>query len=379
MGRKSGGGLTLSHGAWYWRAVFADGRRRAVRLAAATREQAEEEAARLYGFLPRSRRGTYAEQMRALVRLGEWAASELARLDEAAAVPRGQSPEAVWEAFAARSRASAATRDMYARSWRHLASWAASRGIECVERIGPREAEAWAASGPPARAAKYVSTVLRGAGLDAAVFAALSAREEAPAAEQYRRLTADEARAVLAALRASAGPWAATAADMVVVGWYTGLRVADVGRLDASQLDCDARLLRVVPAKTARRKPHPLSIPLVGLAWEVVSRRAEAGGALFPGVLVGRRRGDPPTQVRGEIFAEFSAAFGKLAQPAGWRTSFHSLRASFVSQMDEAGVPASITDAITGHAPQTMHGHYSQPGVAALREAVERAIAPLKI
>ena len=31
MGRKSGGGLTLSHGAWYWRAVFADGRRRAVR------------------------------------------------------------------------------------------------------------------------------------------------------------------------------------------------------------------------------------------------------------------------------------------------------------------------------------------------------------
>lgn len=204
------------------------------------------------------------------------------------------------------------------------------------------------------------------------MFAALSAREEAPAAEQYRRLTADEARAVLAALRASPGPWAATAADMVVVGWYTGLRVADVGRLDASQLDRDARLLRVVPAKTARRKPHPLSIPLVGLAWEVVARRAEAGGALFPGAIAGR-------QVRGEIFAEFSAAFGRLAQPSGWRTSFHSLRASFVSQMDEAGVPASITDAITGHAPQTMHGHYSQPGVAALREAVERAIAPLKI
>jgi integrase len=163
---------------------------------------------------------------------------------------------------------------------------------------------------------------------------------------------------------------------MVVVGWYTGLRVADVGRLDASQLDRDARLLRVVPAKTARRKPHPLSIPLVGLAWEVVSRRAEAGGPLFPGAVVWRGK---QCLVRGEIFAEFAAAFGRLAQPAGWRTSFHGLRASFISQMDEAGVPASITDAITGHAPQTMHGHYSQPCVAALREAVARAIAPLKI
>lgn len=368
MGRTSRGGLTLSHGAWYWRAVFADGRRRAVRLAATTRAEAEDEAARIYGFVPR--RGTYAEQMRALVRLGEWASSELRRLDESAPVSRGQSLEAVWEAFSARSRASDATMAMYARSWRHLASWAASSGLGSIERIGPREAEAWAASGPPARAAKYVATVLRGAGLDAGVFLGLSARAEAPEAQQYRRLAASEARAVLAALRASSGPWAPVAADMVIIGWYTGLRVADVGRLDASQLDRDARLLRIVPAKTARRKPHPLAIPLVGLAWEVVARRAEAGGALFPGAVVGR-------QVRGEIFAEFSAAFGRLKQPPGWRTSYHSLRASFVSQMDEAGVPASITDAITGHAPQTMHGHYSQPGVAALREAVGRAIAPL--
>jgi len=371
MVRKSNaGGLQVVHGGYYWRVVLADGKRHSIRLASRTRAEAEDEAARIHGFIPRSS-GTYAEQMRALVRLGEWAASELARLDESADVPRGQPFAAVWEAFAARSRASAATRDMYARSWRHLASWAASRGIECVEAIGPREAEAWAASGPPARAAKYVATVLRGAGLDAGVFLALAARGERPEAEQYRRLTADEARAVLATLRASSGQWASVAADMVVVGWYTGLRVADVGRLDASQLDRDARLLRIVPAKTARRKPHPLAIPLVGLAWEVVSRRAEAGGPLFPGAVVGR-------QVRGEIFAEFAAAFGRLSQPPGWRTSYHSLRASFVSQMDEAGVPASITDAITGHAPQTMHGHYSQPGVAALRDAVERAIAPLR-
>ncbi|MEI7899838.1 MAG: hypothetical protein WCK89_06265 [bacterium] len=56
--------------------------------------------------------------------------------------------------------------------------------------------------------------------------------------------------------------------------------------------------------------------------------------------------------------------------------SFNSLRATFISMMDEAGVAAHVTDAITGHAPQGMHGRYSQPGRDALMDAVKRAIVP---
>lgn len=364
------GSVCLISGNWYWRKRFADGKGRAIRLSATSREDAEEEAARIYGFVPRNRRGSYADQMRALVRLGEWAKSELSRLGDAVSAP-GMRLADVWKTFESRSRASRATLDTYARTWRHFAEWAEARKIAAASSVGAREAEEWSQASPPARSAKYMATIFRGAGLDASAFAALEARTPRREVEQYRRLSAAEAQTVLDALRASRGTWAAAAADMVVVGWYTGLRVADIGRLTSRQVDAEARLLRVVPAKTALRKPHPLTIPLWGLVEKVVARRAAEVGPLFPAVVNGRL-------VRHEVYEEFAAAFAKIEQPEGWRTSFHSLRASFVSQMDEAGVPAAITDAITGHAPQTMHGHYSHPGVAALREAVERAIAPLR-
>ena len=59
------------------------------------------------------------------------------------------------------------------------------------------------------------------------------------------------------------------------------------------------------------------------------------------------------------------------------RASFHSLRATFISMMDEAGIPPHITDAITGHSGGGMHSRYTQPTLAALMDAVTRAIPPL--
>jgi hypothetical protein len=59
------------------------------------------------------------------------------------------------------------------------------------------------------------------------------------------------------------------------------------------------------------------------------------------------------------------------------RASFHSLRATFISMMDEAGIPPYITDAITGHAGGGMHARYTQPAPAALLRAVTRALPPV--
>jgi integrase len=61
------------------------------------------------------------------------------------------------------------------------------------------------------------------------------------------------------------------------------------------------------------------------------------------------------------------------------KASFHSLRATFISMMDEAGVPPHVTDSITGHAKQGMHGRYSQPGLDAKRDAIERALPRLLV
>ena len=61
------------------------------------------------------------------------------------------------------------------------------------------------------------------------------------------------------------------------------------------------------------------------------------------------------------------------------RASFHSLRATFISLMDEAGIPPHVTDAITGHAGGGMHARYTQPSAETLQRAVLRAIPPLVV
>ena len=94
---------------------------------------------------------------------------------------------------------------------------------------------------------------------------------------------------------------------------------------------------------------------------------ANADGYLFPSHT--RRR---PSRAMGRIFR----ASGVMKQGNG-RASFHSLRATFISLMDEAGVPPHVTDAITGHAGGGMHARYTQPSDAALIDAVTRAITPL--
>lgn len=59
------------------------------------------------------------------------------------------------------------------------------------------------------------------------------------------------------------------------------------------------------------------------------------------------------------------------------KASFHSLRATFISMMDEAGAPQAVTDSITGHAPQTMHARYSHPDTEAARNWMEKALPRL--
>ena len=111
----------------------------------------------------------------------------------------------------------------------------------------------------------------------------------------------------------------------------------------------------------------PLRIPLVGPAAACVQRRvseAKGGDRLFPD---SARRN--PTKAIGRAFR----SCGVLKRGNG-RASFHSLRATFISLMDEAGVPPHVTDAIPGHAGGGMHARYTQPSDAALREAVARAI-----
>lgn len=183
----------------------------------------------------------------------------------------------------------------------------------------------------------------------------------------YRRLTMGEIRKIHRYLKEKAPDLA----DMVLIGYSTGLRLSDVAELDIGEIEAEGRFLSVVPNKTRTQKPVPLRIPLTNQARDILLRRrrsiADGSRYIFS------------EDVRNRPTRKIAAAFrscGVLAVGNG-RASFHSLRATFISMMDEAGIPPHITDAITGHAGGDMHSRYSQPSAAALRAAIVHAIPPL--
>ena len=192
--------------------------------------------------------------------------------------------------------------------------------------------------------------------------------------EFYRRLSVDEVRRLVGHLQRQADSGTASVlADMVAIGFCTGLRLSDVAELERSEISPDGAFLHVLPNKVRFRKPNPLTIPLVPEMRKRIQARLAVIGPeecfLFP-----KKMRTRPSR---RIAAAFRAC-GIVRQGCG-RASFHSLRATFISLMDEAGVPPHITDAITGHGGGGMHARYTQPSAAALAQAVEKAIPPLSL
>ena len=60
---------------------------------------------------------------------------------------------------------------------------------------------------------------------------------------------------------------------MILIGYWTGLRLSDVAELERGEIQLSRRALRIVPNKVRNRKPCPLAIPLVGDAETIVRER----------------------------------------------------------------------------------------------------------
>lgn len=272
---------------------------------------------------------------------------------------------------------------------------------ECVGGIAPDEIDARRAEEAAlSLVGKYVSCrrmvgfyrrCWLTAGLDAAIWefngsVRRHVNELGNSREFYRRLTIEEVRRLYTHLSDNASDLA----DVVAIGFMTGLRLSDVAELDTSEISNDLGWLLITPNKTRRRKRAPLAIPLIHEASEAVARRAKSAlpGGGGPGDDGEAPFGVNPAngghflfspETRHRTSRRLCAAFAAvgLAKAGGARASFHSLRATFISMMDEAGVSPHITDAITGHGGGGMHARYTQPSAAALRSAVLSAIPPL--
>lgn len=314
--------------------------------------------------------------LRQLVRLGE--AARL-RLDRRKPTPP-VSWRSLWKTFSARTPTPipAASAASY-RRWLEILSEAAPphRTPSALTTDDARQVAAglYARYVSAPRLIVFFRRVWRTLGWDDAVWArgtCTASCEAGPAREFYRRLEADEVRRVLRALAAQGDdPLARAYADMVVIGYHTGLRLSDVAELERDEVVSEGRFLSLLPNKTRHSKCRRIRVPLVGLAGDCVRRRlANPGDGAFLFPAQARRR---PSKAICRAFR----ACGVLPHGQG-RASFHSLRATFISLMDEAGIPPHVTDAITGHAGGGMHARYTQPSDAALVAAVTRAIPPLQ-
>lgn len=215
----------------------------------------------------------------------------------------------------------------------------------------------------------------------------------------YRPLSVDEARCFIStaldcAARADTGAPCCDGrfttgrdkfldlADAAVFAWHYGMRIGSLASIDWHDLASWRRgWFLHVPPKTRFTKPWPLEIPIVAEVRGVLERRAlergrascAAAAPLFPALAAEYRRSPPNLAV--SVKAIFRAA--GIRDTIRGRAQMHSFRASFITQMDEAGAPTGITDAITGHAPRKVHDLYSHARPAALRRWLDRAIAPL--
>lgn len=310
--------------------------------------------------------------LRHLAQLGAQAEHELKRRETVSNLTW----ERLWDEFFLRASCtlSESCEASYERWMRILAETAKQLGLEPEDMLKPDQCERIAVT----LAEKYISAkrmlvfyrrVYRTVGLDPNLWEMgmrkkfiLPLKER----EYYRRLSLDEIRKVHASLQQGKPDLA----DMVVVGYSTGLRLSDVAELHLSEVDAENSILNIVPNKTKIKKPHPIRIPLTPQANGIILRRLkipDGDGYLFPPEF--RKR---PSR---KIAAAFKSC-GVLPSLNG-RASFHSLRATFISLMDEAGVPPHVTDSITGHSGGGMHSRYTQPSLKSLRDAVNKAIPPL--
>ena len=322
---------------------------------------ARQRAARLFPHLP----DDDIEWLQYLVRLGESATQELAKRNTSP-ITWKDVPDLVDKRIPDHTIDKAHTRWL-----NHLVSIAQAQKAPPPERLARVDAEpilntllneftAWQ------RMISFYRKVWRTLDLDDSIWRnpEMSADRDAGDREYYRRLTADEIAAVYQYLAAENRELA----EIFALGYYTGLRLSDVVELERDEINEDHTFLRLQPNKVRRSKHRLIVVPLKKFPQEIITGRLReipaSENRLFPDL-----NGKHPTK---GICSAFRHC-GILKQHGG-RASFHSLRATFISLMDESGIPPHLTDAITGHAPVGMHGRYSQPSAESLMHAVTAAI-----
>lgn len=139
---------------------------------------------------------------------------------------------------------------------------------------------------------------------------------------------------------------------MACLSWYTGMRLETCARVSGAMIDFEDNSLTITPGKTSRFK-RSVYIPIHKNLMDYLKTNFEFNETPFS-VQAGITNGK-----------NFSSKFLKLLKkleifdtPEG-KASFHSIRASFITRMDEAGIPRHAIQGIVGQVSEATTNLYS--------------------
>lgn len=167
--------------------------------------------------------------------------------------------------------------------------------------------------------------------------------------------------------------------DMVRVCLYTGgQRLGDIATLKWEQIDMKRGVIAMTSQKTHRKMEKPIIVPLM----DVLKRRSECriNDCVFPVAA--------STHAKSNSVCHLSAQFTNLLKKHGFlheksnvamngrrrrqhELSFHCLRATAVTALRLAGVPADLCRVIVGHDSEEIERVYFRPDSEAIAEAMK--------
>lgn len=169
----------------------------------------------------------------------------------------------------------------------------------------------------------------------------------------FRPLTDAEVRTILAEA-AKVAPWWR---PLILVAFYTGLRISDASMLRWSQFGPppDLAWIELRPQKTAK-SGRAVWIPVHPALREELTRLPRSSAHLFPEAV--------SKQTRRSLGPEFSRILdragegGVKGEKGVSRVGYHSLRVTFSTRARRAGIPTDDLRAMLGHTTSAMTSHY---------------------
>lgn len=281
----------------------------------------------------------------------------------------------------------------YRASVRAFVSWLGARAIKPLESVTIGDIRAFRdhlqQGGRTARTCNhYIKDV--GSGFRSAVREGLiahnpvSSLESLPTDDSIDRQPFTRGEVAKLAAAAPSNDWR----GVILTGAFTGLRLADVAKLKWGAVDLATNVIRLVPAKTKRKKrevvipmhadlknlfeDHPISDDPNSPVFPTLAKRSVSGqkglSLTFVGIMdsAGVSRGESRKMKKGPT--DKNAQAGRTVHARG----FHSLRHTFTSWLANEDVPEELRMRMTGHTDSGVHQAYSHHEVATLTRAIEK-------